>query len=220
MRLEWPDCTNARDLGGTPAGDGRRIRPGALIRSDSHGLLTTTSVGTLRALRPALILDLRWPRECERDPSPLAGDPAYRNVPLLSDPLGYEPPEDTYAPMLDHNGERIARACQEIAAAPPGAVLVHCHGGRDRTGALIALLLGVAGVDAGTIAADFARTPGTDAVAMRNTLAHADRRYGGVEAYLRQAGVPAADLDRIRERLLEPADAEGPRREQAAGSSE
>ncbi|WP_328478270.1 tyrosine-protein phosphatase [Actinoplanes sp. NBC_00393] len=201
--MEWPDCSNARDLGGTPTHDGRRIRPGALIRSDSHGLLTAASVATVQALHPALILDLRWPRECERDPSTLAADPAYRNVPLLADPLGYDPPDDTYAPMLDHNSERIALAFRTIAAAPPGPVLVHCHGGRDRTGALIALLLGVAGVDAETIAADFARTPGTEAIAMRNTLSHAERRYGGVERYLLEAGVPAADLDRIRDRLVE-----------------
>ena len=204
MRLDWPDCSNARDLGGTPTRDGRRIRPGALIRSDSHGLLTPDSIAAVRALRPAVILDLRWPRECVRDPSPVAGDPAYRNVPLLSDPIGYDPPEDSYAPLLDHNGERIARAFRVIAGAGPGAVIVHCRGGRDRTGALIALLLGVAGVEAGTIAADFARTPGTEAVAMRNTLTHTEQSYGGVEAYLRQAGVADADLDRIRTRLVEP----------------
>ncbi|MBG0561279.1 tyrosine-protein phosphatase [Actinoplanes aureus] len=204
MGLDWPDCSNARDLGGTPTRDGRRIRSGALIRSDSHGLLTTASVAAVRALRPALILDLRWPRECELDPSPVAADPAYRNLPLLSDPIGYDPPEHTYAPLLDHNGERIADAFRVIAAAPPGAVLVHCRGGRDRTGALIALLLGAAGVAPETIAADFARTPGTEAVAMRNTLTHAEQRYGGVEAYLRQAGVPDEGLAAIRERLVEP----------------
>ncbi|MEU8239555.1 tyrosine-protein phosphatase [Actinoplanes missouriensis] len=201
MKLDWPDCSNARDLGGTPTADGGTIRAGALIRSDSLGLLTPASVTALRDLGLALILDLRWPRECAADPSPFAGDPAYRNVPLLADPMGYDPPDDTYAPMLDHNAERIARAFRVIAAAPPGGVVVHCRGGRDRTGVLVALLLGLAGVEPATIAEDFARTPATEAAAMRATLTHADRRHGGVAAYLRDAGVPEEDLAAVRRRL-------------------
>ncbi|MEU4694797.1 tyrosine-protein phosphatase [Actinoplanes sp. NPDC023714] len=202
MSLEWPDCVNARDLGGTPTLGGGAIRPGALIRSDSLGLLTPASVAALRELGLALILDLRWPRECDKDPSPFAGDPAYRNVPLLDDPLGYEPPEDTYAPMLDHNAERIGRAFRVIAAAPAGGVVVHCHGGRDRTGVVVALLLALAGVGGDLIAADYARTQGCEADAMRATLTHADRRHGGVEAYLREAGVSGEELAAIRQRLL------------------
>jgi protein-tyrosine phosphatase len=201
VRLDWPDCVNARDLGGTPTADGGAIRPGALLRSDSPGLLTPAAVTTVRAYGLGLILDLRWLRECALDPNPLAGDPAYRNVPLLADPMGYDPPDDSYAPMLDHNAGRISGAFRAIAAAPPGGVLVHCHGGRDRTGVVVALLLELAGVGAETIAADFARTPGTEIAAMRNTLAHAGRRYGGAEAYLLGAGVPAGELTAIRQRL-------------------
>ncbi|MBW6434851.1 tyrosine-protein phosphatase [Actinoplanes hulinensis] len=204
VRLDWPDCGNARDLGGTPTRDGGRVRAGALIRSDSHARMTAASVGVLRGHGPGLILDLRWIRECDSAPSPFAADPVYRNVPLLPDPMDYEVPDHTYVPMLDHNGERVARAVHEIAIAPPGAVVIHCHSGRDRTGFLVALLLGVAGVDTDVIAADFARTPGTDPAAMRDTLAHADARYGGVVPYLLLHGVPPAEITVIRHRLLEP----------------
>ncbi|MEU8661555.1 tyrosine-protein phosphatase [Actinoplanes philippinensis] len=201
MRLDWPDCVNARDLGGIPVRDGGRLRDGALIRSDSHALLTPAAVARLRERPPALILDLRWPRECDASPSPFAADPYYRNVPLLSDPLGYEVLDHTYAPMLDHNGVRVARAVREIAAAPPGAVIIHCHGGRDRTGLLAAVLLGLAGAAPDDIAADYAATPGADAAAMSHTLAHAESRYGGLEAYLRENGVTTAEIDAVRERL-------------------
>src|SRR5690349_12875602 len=105
MTMVWSGCANARDLGGAPTVDGARIR------------------------------DLRWARECAADPSPFAGEPFYRHVPLLADPMGYDPPEHTYGPLLDHNPTRIADAFREIASAPPGTVVVHCHGGRDRTGA-------------------------------------------------------------------------------------
>ncbi|WP_436536924.1 tyrosine-protein phosphatase [Actinoplanes sp. HUAS TT8] len=200
--LDWPDCENARDLGGIPTTGGGRIRAGALIRSDSHGRLTAEAVDAIRARGIGRILDLRWSRECAADPSPFAGDAFYRHVPLLADPLGYEPPEDTYAPMLDHHTDRFGEAFREIAAAPPGAVVIHCRGGRDRTGALAALLLAVAGVGAEEIAADFARTPGTVREAMLNTLDHTVTRYGGVPGYLACCGVSADDTAAIRERLV------------------
>jgi protein-tyrosine phosphatase len=202
VRLDWPDCVNARDLGGTPARDGGRLRDHALIRSDSHALLTPAAVATFRERPPALILDLRWPRECAEAPSPFAADTYYRNLPLLAEPLGYDPPDHTYAPMLDHNGVRVARAVREIAGAPPGAVIIHCHGGRDRTGLLAAVLLGIAGVAPDDIAADYAATPGTDAAAMSHTLRHAESRYGGFEPYLLSHGVPADAITAIRRRLL------------------
>jgi protein-tyrosine phosphatase len=201
MILDWPGCENARDLGGIPAAAGHRIRPGALIRSDTHSRLTAGAVRAIRSQGVARILDLRRSRECAADPSPFAEDPFYRHVPLLDDPMGYVPPADTYAPMLDHNTSRFADAFREIAGAPPGAVLIHCRGGRDRTGALAALLLAVAGVSPEDIAADFARTPGTSPAAMLSTLAHATTRYGGVAGYLAHCGIPAASLAAIRERL-------------------
>ena len=201
MKLDWPDCRNVRDLGGLPTADRGRIRSGALIRSDSHFRLTPAGVAAIRAAGVSRIIDLRRRWECERYPSPFAGDPIYRHVPMLADVLGYDPPADSYAPMLDHNGGRIADAFGELAAAPPGGVVVHCHGGRDRTGGLVALALAVAGVAPGVIADDYARTDGTDPVAMRNTLLHVDRVHGGAGAYLDRIGVPRCRVDAVRRRL-------------------
>lgn len=198
--LDWPECRNARDLGGTPTRDGR-IRPGALFRSDGLFLLDPAGVAAVRAAGVTRILDLRWTRECEQAPGPFAGDPVYRHVPLLADVLDYEVPHDTYGPMLDHNHGRIAAAFRALAAAPPGGVLVHCHGGRDRTGALVALALAIAGVPPEEIVADYARSPERPPVAMANTLDHLDERYGGAAAYLRRIGVPEGDLDAVRERV-------------------
>jgi protein-tyrosine phosphatase len=109
-------------------------------------------------------------------------------------------------------------------------VLIHCLAGKDRTGIAVALLLGVAGVDDAQIAADYALSEaaladeraaalaaapddeararierGYDASAetMLATLAHLEARHGGAEAYLVRAGLSDADLQRIRERLLE-----------------
>jgi protein tyrosine/serine phosphatase len=201
MTLDWPDCQNVRDLGGLPTTDGGRIRPGALIRADGLFRLNPAGVAAVRAAGVARILDLRWPAECERDPSPFAADPIQLHLPLLQDVLTYEAPHDTYAPMLDHNGERIGRAFRALAGAPAGAVVVHCHGGRDRTAALVALALAVAGVPDEAIVADYALSPERDALAMRNTMTHLADRYGGAEPYLRATGVPPADVEAVRRRL-------------------
>ncbi|MEH0972379.1 tyrosine-protein phosphatase [Micromonospora sp. CPCC 205546] len=203
MDLDWSGCRNARDLGGLPTVDGGRIRAGALLRSDGHHLLTPAAVESVRCGPVSRIVDLRWSWECERRPSPLAGEPIYRHVPMLNDVLGYEPPPDTYAPMLDHNRSRIGTAFRAVAEAPPGGVVVHCHGGRDRTGVLVALLLTVAGVAADVVAADYARTEGCSPEAMLHTLAHLDDRYGGATPYLARADIEPGTVAAARARLRE-----------------
>ncbi len=205
MILDWPACRNARDLGGLPTLDGGRIRGGALLRSDHHAAMTPAAVAAVRAAGVSRIVDLRWPRELEQHPSPFAGDPVYVHVPLLMDEITYEFREDSYGALLDHNKQYVAAAFRAVAEAPPGGVVVHCHGGRDRTGVLVALALTVAGVGPEVVAEDYALTADSPAEIMLNTLVHAEQVYGGVEAYLRGIGVQQRHLDAVRDRLREPA---------------
>ncbi len=81
--------------------------------------------------------------------------------------------------------------------APPGGVIVHCHGGRDRTGALIALALSVAGVSDEVIAEDYARTADAEALAMINTMRHVRE----AESYLLTIGVTPQQIAATRIRL-------------------
>jgi protein tyrosine/serine phosphatase len=202
VKLDWPDCSNARDLGGLPTAGGGRIRAGALLRSDHHGRLTPAAVRSIRAGGVRRILDLRWSRECAADPSPFAGDPVYRHAPMLNETIDYVIPPFSYGPMLDHHKTRIGAAFGLLADAPRGGVVVQCHGGRDRTGVLVALALSVAGVDPEAVAEDYARSPARDALTMRNTLDHARDAYGGVAGYLLATGVTRPQVDAVRERLV------------------
>lgn len=201
MKLDWAGCDGYRDLGGMRTSDGRAVRDGVLARSADHGGLSAATVEAVRAGEVARVVDLRWAWECELAPSPFLGHAVYRHVPMLEDVLGYEPPPDTYAPMLEYNRVRIAQAFGAVAGAPPGPVVVHCTAGRDRTGVLIALLLLVAGADAGAIAADYAVSAGSP-TPMINTVAHLRDRYGGASPYLRACGVPQHELTAVRSRLL------------------
>ena len=61
-----------------------------------------------------------------------------------------------YRPHLDRFPERNAAVVAAVARAAPGGVVVHCGGGRDRTGQVAMLLLALAGVPADVIADDYA----------------------------------------------------------------
>lgn len=70
--LEFDSLVNARDVGGIPTTDGRRIRHRRLIRSDNLQELTATDVARLRALGVTDVVDLRSVYEVESEgPGPL-----------------------------------------------------------------------------------------------------------------------------------------------------
>jgi protein tyrosine/serine phosphatase len=122
----------------------------------------------------------------------------------------------------------VGAAVRAVADAPAGGVVVHCVGGKDRTGLLTALLLHLAGVPVEDIAADYALSEerlrprhdawleAADTEAERRRLERItqtppevitglfeelERRYGSVENYLRSAGVSDEGLARARARL-------------------
>jgi protein-tyrosine phosphatase len=237
--LEWDGCLNARDLGGYETEDGRETRWGTVVRSDCPAALTEAGRAALAGYGIRAIVDLRLPAELAEDPNPFAepGDHgiAYTNVSFI-DPAAAPPDAvstlaEDYLQMLERYRQGVAEALAAIARAPAdGAVLVHCAAGKDRTGLISALLLGLAGVPADTIAADYAMTAellrprerqwldGLDpeeraereamlaryaptAEVMLQVLDGLGERYGGVEPYLRSTGLSQDDLDRLRERL-------------------
>ena len=242
-RLAWEGCLNARDLGGYPTAGGGETRWGAVVRSDSLAALTEAGRAALADYGVRAIVDLRLPAELADYPNPFAepGDHgiAYANVSFI-DPAAAPPDEvsslaEDYLRMLDRFRGQVAEAMAAIADAPDGAVLIHCAAGKDRTGLISALLLGLVGVPSETIAADYALTaeylrprdeewlehgPGEraerEAIAARfaptaevmlEVLRGLTERYGGVEQYLTEAGIGPAQLARLRDRLLAP----GPR---------
>lgn len=230
--LQWPDCDNVRDAGGLPTRDGHTIRRGALIRADALDKLTPEGMAAVRAARVGRIIDLRRRAEMGVAGHPFSGEPAYRNIPV-QDPADPDHEwltlQGIYCAMLDLRPGLFAAAFGALADAPPGAVVVHCAGGKDRTGIIVALALSVAGVADDVIAADYALTeermreasrtaleqiadPELRRVAagltptppeiMLGTLAHLRARYGGVRTYLQAAGATETQLDAVRDRLL------------------
>ena len=63
---------------------------------------------------------------------------------------------DVYLIFLERFRDNVAAAVRAVAHAPEGGVVIHCVGGKDRTGLLAAFLLHLAGVYDDEIAADYA----------------------------------------------------------------
>jgi protein tyrosine/serine phosphatase len=240
--LTWDGCLNVRDLGGHSTEDGGTTRFGSIVRADSVRQLSEAGWADLVAYGVSTIVDLRGGDELEQDP------PAQPPVPIVHVPFFTDDEEAwaeveavaeaapspaaatraVYLTFLERFKPNVAAGIVAVAWAPPGTVLVHCAGGKDRTGILTALLLRLAGVGHAEIAADYAiseerlrprhdawlaqaeteeerqrirRISATPAEAMMGVLEELERRYGSVEAYLQAAGVTTDELDRIRERL-------------------
>jgi protein-tyrosine phosphatase len=216
----WDGCLNVRDLGGLPTVDGAGTRMGAVVRGDSPDRLTPAGWAQLHDYGIRTIVDLR--NDNELGAGERRRDATTVHLPLdgIDEDAGFweewggGPQFGTplyYRPHLDRFPQRSARVIAAIAQAPPGGVLFHCVGGRDRTGQIAMLLLALVGVPPEAIAADYERSGpaepevasflearGTSAAQLiLATLADLD-----VEAHLRAAGLTGTDLSALRARIL------------------
>jgi protein-tyrosine phosphatase len=242
--LAWDACYNVRDLGGYPTERGDRIRPRALVRADNLNRLTPAGQAALRAYGVRTIIDLRLAHELAMDPNPFAasqgsdGEPRYLHLPLLDPETdaaidAVESPREQYIMIVERNKARVAAVVKAVAASlEAGGVLVHCHGGKDRTGIVVALLLALAGTPRATIVADYALTEARLEASntawleeqsriagrplekpewmfarpetMAGLLDYLDHAYGGAAGYLAAAGVTQAQMGQARAGLTAP----------------
>lgn len=240
--LVWDGCLNVRDLGGQPTEDGLETRFGAVVRADSVRKLTEAGWEALLGHGVRTIVDLRYHTELAADP-PLELPVEVVHVPVFPEPgpewdeidaigVAAEPGAPSiqvvYGELLRRCSARFAEAVIAVARAPEGCVVVHCMGGKDRTGLVTALLLRLAGVSVDAVADDYAaseanlrerteawiaeakddeernwrrRVSVTPAEAMAAVLHDVEARHGSVQAFLLAAGAEPHDLERARARL-------------------
>lgn len=244
--LVWDGCLNVRDLGGHSTEDGAETHFGAIVRADSVRQLTDEGWQAVVDYGIGTVVDLRGDHEREADP-PAELPVQVVHVPFMeSDERAWDEIEteveaaanaapdvatatrDVYLIFLEHFKANVAAGIRAVAQAREGGVVVHCVGGKDRTGLLAAFLLHLAGVDTEQIAADYAlseerlrprheawfaeaeteeerkrlqRIAQTPAASIVGVFEELGRRYGSVEGYLRAAGVSDDDLARARARL-------------------
>ena len=167
-RLDLEGAYNIRDLGGYPTLDGRRTRWGSFLRADGLHALTVESQDALIDYGVRTVVDLRLTREVEPRPNVFAARPevsyhrenvlgddfleaAFPDVGAVASRLG-----DIYTMVLDERQPVLRRVLGLLAGSGPSVAMYHCTAGKDRTGVVSALLLGLAGVPHETIAEDYA----------------------------------------------------------------
>lgn len=236
--LKWEGCPNARDLGGYPTADGRETEWGRILRSDNPYDLSEAGRKALIQSGVRTIIDVRGDCEIREYPSPFADHPGidYRHIAFVDETQPATPDNlamsDAYLHMLERDRAGIAAILTAIARAPEGPVLIHCHGGKDRTGLTSALLLRLAGVPTEVVDEDYALTgelmqykdrawvvsaPTAEEREQRRhvSVSYApkgevmdavirglEERHGSIEGYIRWLGLAQEDIERLRARLL------------------
>jgi protein-tyrosine phosphatase len=133
-------------------GEDQGPRPGRLLRGGFSAPFDDTDIVRLRHHGMTAVLDLRSDHEAGKLPQHLREVPGvdYRRVPIGDE--ASRPHQawcaslaDLYLRHVRTNGPALAEAVAFAVAPRGGAVLVHCRTGRDRTGLVVALALGLAG---------------------------------------------------------------------------
>ncbi|MBW4438637.1 MAG: tyrosine-protein phosphatase [Pleurocapsa minor GSE-CHR-MK-17-07R] len=230
-------ATNVRDLGGYQADTGI-TRWGTLFRADGMHRLNEDDQRALINRGVRTMIDLRHASEIAAQPNVFArsSDVRYLNIPILravhATPDASQIPDmaTIYRYFIDECQAGLSETLSAIADADQGAVVFHCTAGKDRTGVVAALLLGLAGVGHDDIADDYALTAeamqhllpqmmeqakqnGSTEVLKRllssnredmlDLLAYTEQRYESIPAYIRQLGLSDAQRARLRGRLLD-----------------
>jgi protein tyrosine/serine phosphatase len=236
--LQLEGSANFRDLGGLVTADGDVVRTGLVYRSDALHALTPADLELLAAIRIAMLVDLRSSYEIEKSgPSPLvAAGSRVLNVALIdregAAPGNVDPEmrlEDLYVRILENGQERFGQIFTALAEESNLPAVIHCAGGKDRTGVTVALLLRLLGVPDEAIVLDYAITDRNMARLMERLALNIDRpaypdhvlraapetmqaflsaldtSYESADAYLAGGGVTSDHVAALRSQLLAPA---------------
>lgn len=224
---------NVRDIGGYRTRDGRITRWRTIFRADSLHRLPEEAQNILLEHGVRTVIDLRRTDETEKAPNVFATTTTvtYRHLSLMHDvrpePQNRRSLIDVYRRILDERQEQVGEALRVLAHPDAPPAVIHCTAGKDRTGLITALLLGLAGVPEETIVEDYAQSSiyldgsfwedvrqrvierGESWAAyeplmrclpddMRTTLQYLADRYGGCEAYTRTIGLDADHIETLR----------------------
>ena len=162
----WEGARNLSELGGLPTRSGSQTRAGRVWRSGATEWMTAAGWRAAATAGLVRVVDLRNEAERGRQADhPVIDASALSGITVVHAPT--EDPDDpqflaecgawldhprSWEPNAQRYPEKFARVFTAIAESP-GPVLVHCAGGRDRTGMVVSMLLALADVEPEAIAA-------------------------------------------------------------------
>ena len=237
IRLPLEGVSNARELGGYPCLKGF-TKYKSFLRTDDLSRLTEKDIQTLLAYGITSVIDLRSKSELLKLPNPFADGVKginYINIPLMNDDVaspdftrlvldnaeGYL--KQAYIDMINNSQRAVCDIFRFIAGQNEGCTVFHCTAGKDRTGIIAALLLGLAGVSHADILANYAvsyiylreNKPFVEGLSsfsralmysnienFEPALELVEEHYKGYEQYLLKTGLTKDELQKIYQRLV------------------
>ena len=172
MWINFDGIVNVRDLGGMTGADGRKVKPGRILRG---AVLTDASAEDIRRLSEDYhvreIIDFRFADECTRQPDLPVPGATYHSMPAMEpahpgekrvDAPGKDP--DMFGAFLnvyrkfaesDFTAKVYRQYFDVLLGCSEGAVYFHCAQGKDRAGIAAILTLTALGVSREDAIADF-----------------------------------------------------------------
>lgn len=231
-RYPLRNVKNVRDLGGVPTLDGKVTKWGKFIRAASLDDSKDDDLAYLKKLGVTAIIDLR--REGEINPKlssiekikeefdyyniSLAGDREFRKEDIERIIKKEVSIGRTYINLIDNY--KAIRQIMEVFANNDGVSLFHCQEGKDRTGIISMILMGLSDVGRSDIIADYEISSAllgyierydeddelsifriTSPYNMREAYDYILRKYKTFDDYLLYAKVDRYTIDKIREKL-------------------
>ena len=231
--LSLQGTKNTRDLGGYVAENKKITKENVFLRSDNTNNLSESDIQQLKEKHNLkYVVDLRYSSEIDSAPDKLSDieGVTYYNIPLyiLKEQMkelikGNIDLGDAYIKSLDQK-DTVKNIFDTFANIDEGSLLFHCTNGKDRTGTVSALLLGLCGVAHDDIINNYSLTYelikdsesvkkgikkyGTDTIFrsspeyMEKFLKHIKEQYGSTKHYLITCGVSQENIDKIIDKFI------------------
>lgn len=218
---------NTRDLGGYWSAEfGKELKRWRILRSDVQNYPSDADVELLKSRNIHTIIDMRGLKDVQKKPSGFLDKEGflYRNFPIDE---GSGIPESTDAVSESYLNIAESRNIGEIfraIASADGGVMFNCTAGKDRTGVVSAILLGLCGVSEEDIIRDYMITkvcsrerfelirknfPEIDMNIvipseryMAEFLGKLKDKYGSFRDYLATIGITEDEMEKITAKLL------------------
>jgi Protein tyrosine/serine phosphatase len=180
VRLPIKNAYNVRELGGYSCMKGKVTNYHRFLRADDLYLLDKEDIDFLLEYGVGAVIDLRSALELEQNPNPFSkiAGVNYRNISLMVDDIANVTRvienltstflKEFYVKLLKDSTAAIKKTFEFIAEQDQDkCIIFHCAAGKDRTGIIAMLLLGLVEVEKSDIIANYEVT----ATYLRDNLA-------------------------------------------------
>ena len=236
--LELIGAYNVRDLGVYENEEHQKLKEHQFLRADSMHKLTEEDQEQLLSYGVKVVVDLRGEEEKAQAPSVWENSELvdYYSVPLLDEmnSSGFQGkmPEslsELYIQLLKGSKKEYAEIFRIMCRYEKECIIFNCTAGKDRTGVLAMLLLGLAGVGYDVIAMDYSVTERymepvfkyqkeqmrkygievpdflleSKAGEIKTAMDYLQENYGTVENYLQNIGLTEEEILILKNKLCE-----------------